>query len=90
MVIGRVLAPVAGPRVRRPRARATAEHVATHHRRADVLEPPLDDRRAGVDLAPLLPLHLAEHPERKEPLVELHPTDPERVLRTLRAGGETV
>src|SRR4029453_15129675 len=91
VVIRRVRAPEAGPRVRAPRAGAAAEHVPSHHGRADVLEPALDDRTARVDLAALLSLQLAEGPERKEPFVQLHAAETERVLRALlRAGGVAV
>jgi hypothetical protein len=77
VVVRRILAPEAGPRIRFPRPWSTSEHVATHHGRADVVEPALDDRRAGVHLTAFLPLHLTEGPEREQPFVELHPTDSE-------------
>src|ERR671931_1405407 len=91
LVVRRLLAPVARPGVRSPRARAAGEHVAAHHGRPDVLEPALHHRRAGVDLAALLAVQLAEGLEREEPLAQLHPADAERVLRALLgAGGEAV
>jgi hypothetical protein len=65
----------------------TSEHVATHHGRADALEPSLHDRRAGIDLAALLAMHLAKGPQRKQPLVELHPADSEGVLLALLGTG---
>jgi hypothetical protein len=65
VVVWRILPPVARPRIRPPRARTTSEHVATHHGRADVLEPTLHDRCARIDLAALLALHLAKGSERE-------------------------
>jgi len=80
VVVRRVLAPEAHPRIIAPGPGAAAEHVAAHDGRADVLEPALHDRRAGVHLAALVAAHLAERLEREQPFAELHPADPERVL----------
>jgi Pyruvate phosphate dikinase, AMP/ATP-binding domain len=48
VVVGRVLAPPASPRVIRPLATDRSERVPAHDRRADVRPPLLQHRRAGV------------------------------------------
>src|SRR5262249_9509062 len=87
-VVWRVLAPPAGPRrIAAPRTRVAAEHVASHDHRAHVGEGRLDDRRAGVDLAALEPVHRPEGGEWERPVVQLHAADTEWVLDALvRAG----
>jgi hypothetical protein len=61
-----VFSPVARPRLGSPRPGAAPEHVPAHHGRPDVVEPPLDDWRAGVHLTAFLALHLAERLELKQ------------------------
>src|SRR5208283_1302473 len=83
MVVGRVLAPPAWPRIVAPGSAAATEHVASHDRGADVCSALLDHRGAGVGLAALLAVHLPELLEREEPLVQLHPAYSERILLAL-------
>ena len=64
-----------------------AEHVAPHHRGADVGERLLDDRRAFVDLSAFKAVHRAPGRERNDPLVQAHAADPERVLHALAGTG---
>ena len=84
----RVLAPPAVPRALSPGAGTASEHVAAHHRRSDVLEPPLDDGSARADLAALFAVQLPECLEREEPLMELHPALADRILLALVRPGD--
>src|SRR4051794_35211693 len=87
MVVGRIGSPPALPRLV-PRSRAAAEHVPAHDGRAGAAEDVLGKRRAGVDLAAFLAVHLSERLERDQPAVELLTADPERMLRRLVGPGD--
>src|SRR5690242_14400373 len=83
MVVGRVLAPPAAPRLIWPRSSDRAEHVAAHDRGANVCPALRYNGRARVVLASISAVHLSEFLERKEPLVQFHPAHAERVLLAL-------
>src|SRR5204863_5671258 len=89
MVIRWILSPPTPPRFFRiPGTGMSAEHVASHYRRADVGHRILDDLGAGVYCAAFHALHLTPDLERKHPLVEAHPTDAERILDALIGAGD--
>ncbi len=71
-----------------PWSGVAAEHVAAHHRRADVGDRFLDDRGALVDLAAGEPVRRAPGGEREHPLVQAHAADPERVVDALLGSGD--
>jgi hypothetical protein len=88
IVEGRVLAPPAPPGLVAPVPPDRAEHVAPHHRRADVRLQLLDHRSAGVDLAALFAVCLAPGLELGYPVVQLFAPNPERVLLALVGPGD--
>ncbi|MGH8654843.1 MAG: hypothetical protein ACREYE_22970 [Gammaproteobacteria bacterium] len=65
----------------------TTEHVAPHHRGADVGERLLDNPIAFVDLSALKAVRRAPDREWERPLVQAHAADPEWVLYALAGPG---
>src|SRR4029450_2267160 len=87
VVVRGVVPPKTLPRISAPRSWAATEHVSTHDCGADVLQPPFDDRIAGVHLAAFHALHLAKGSPREGPRVEVHAADSEWVLLALVGAG---
>lgn len=85
----RILAPPAVPVLAFPRPRIAAEHVASHHVRADVPLSFFDDARAGVDFPAIHPVRFAEGGGGKRPAVQALATNPQWIFEALvRPGHE--
>jgi hypothetical protein len=85
-VVGRVLAPPAGPRLV-PRAVAAAEHPAAHDVGADVLGGVGDDLRVDVVLAAFRSVLSPAAVCLKHPLVQAHAAFADRVVDALVGSG---
>src|SRR5690606_23394407 len=70
-----------------PRAGVAAEHVAPHHRGADVHKRFLDDTGAFVDLSALHAVGRSPHREGDDPFVKVLAADAEGILQTLIGSG---
>ena len=88
MVVGRVLAPPASPRILAPRPGPPPNMLRPMIVAPMFARRSVDDGGARVGLTALLAVHLAERLEREKPFVERHSAYAKRVLFALGGTGD--